>query len=572
MAELSPWEEAAKAVASPKQLMPWEEAAQAGPGYAEDVLKTIPSSAVKGVVNIIGTGGDLGAIAKAASDKATEKGVNPFSALTKMIDDTSTVKWLKKQSAPYQGTRASGDLPGSYELPTSSGIKSAVENVTGPLYEAKTGPGKAVGTGIEVGTGLALGPAGGIRGLVAKSAGAGLASELAGEGAEAVKDKLPTSVQPWAEPAARAVGAVGGTFLPSVVRRGVTPLPMSDNQLAAVTALRNRDPTFPMSAGQATESPKLMGSEARSPMARNMEGRQEAAFTRNAMKEAGVPGDFRNIHQGQAVGQELGNVRGAHNMNSNEFNTLVRVIGQERRDAQRVAGRGNTPQLDEVRDAVRFGAMNNGTPVMNMPGGRYEFMRGDLQRRIEAATSPTEKQALSRIRDQMDASYKASVPADVADRLTQLESQYANYNVLRNIPPKVGRETVTPQEVLSAVGKNWGNAAANEGRGTLAPLAQDASRVMTPHPAPSTHLPPLVDLGMASVGGILGHGAESAVLGHLLANSLYNGAANLGSRTISSRPSQAYLANQMWRPGAASSTPDREALVRLLMAPTVQGQ
>ncbi|KAH0536319.1 hypothetical protein GP486_008892, partial [Trichoglossum hirsutum] len=124
-------------------------------------------------------------------------------------------------------------------------------------------------------------------------------SEGAGEAANALKGYLPKAAQPYAEPVARAVGAVGGSFTPAGVRKAITPLPMSDQQLATVNALRARDPNFPMTAGQATESPGLMSLEARSANTRGIPEQQDRAFTGGVMRESGIPSnDFRDIGPG----------------------------------------------------------------------------------------------------------------------------------------------------------------------------------------------------------------------------------------------------------------------------------
>lgn len=591
MAEVAPWLQPSTPAPS-GNTAPWLVPKEEGPGVLEDVAKAAPSGLAKGVISVAGTGGDLGAVGKVISDKATEKGLNPFSWLGDKFAQTRLGQFLKDESAKTaaQGgvsAAASGDLPGSYELPTSAGIKGAVEGVTGPLYNAKTPVGKAVETGTGLLPALAMG-GGSALGNIAKAAGGGVASEAAGEGAAALKDKLPESVQPWAEPVARAVGAGAGTFLPSVARKAITPLPMSDPQFAAVSALKNEG--YPelakaSTAGQLTESPRLMALEARTNRGQNAAGAQEKAYTQGAMREAGIDGTFADIAKGKDIGKDIGNIRSGTSINGQGFVDLKKDVGIARRDLQRVVGKGaNTQSADEVSNAIKFGAANNGTPVMSMPGPRYQFMRGDLQRRIDGAGSPEEKMALSKMRDSLDTAFKGAAGPQQAAQLDQLEKQYANYNVLNNIPPRVGKEAVTPQEVLSSVGKNWGNKAANEGRG-LAENAQNAGRVMTPHPEVRTDVPPIVDLLMSGATGLLHGGAahhyggsgagimglgEGSVLGHLLAPSTYNMAAGAIGKAASSTPAQAYLANQLWRPGAASGTPSKEELVRLLMSPQAQ--
>lgn len=564
-------------------------------GVAEDVLKAIPSGLAKGAISVAGTGGDLAATGQAIANKAMEKTGTPdplgwaVDKLTGILpkEGPFSMPWFRESNAKSANSPiaqvGTGDVPGTYKLPTSADIKGSVEGVTGPLYNAQTPTGKVFQTGSEVLPALVTG-GGSIPGMVLKAAGAGVGSEALGEGANALKGYLPQSVQPWAEPVAHAVGAGFGTGIPSLVRRGVTPLPMSDEQFNTVNALRQSNPDLvkASTAGQLTESPRVMSLEARTSRGQNAADRQAGAFTSGIMKQAGVNGNFSDIGQGANVGQEIGNIRKSANIVNPDFNELKKNIGAARRDLQRVVGVGNTQSVDEVRNAVNFGAMNNGTPVMSMPGARYQSMRGDIQRRIDAASSPEEKTALSNIRDHLDDAFHNTVGPDQAARLQELERQYANYNVLSNIPPRVGKETVTPQEVISAVGKNWGNKAANEGRG-LAKDAQNASRVMTPHPEiDKTQIPPWADLGLAGVSGLvsgavghhfggtgIGLGAipEGAVMGHLLGPSLYRAGATAAAHAVSNPVSQAYLRNQGWRPGAATSAPSFDQLVRLLASP-----
>lgn len=568
-------------------------------GVAEDVAKAILPSLARGAISVVGTPGDLGEIGKFADSK----GYNPFGWMAEKLGSTQLGKFLKEESAKTlkasPGLANSGDMMGggNIELPSSAIIKKAVEdNVTGKLYEAKTPIGRGVQTGLEVAPALATGPVGGLRGLAVKSAGAGVGSELAGQGAAKVEHLLPESVQPWAQPVARAVGTIPGMMLPTAARKAVTPLPMTDEQFNTVNALRQTNPELiaASTAGQLTDRPRLRALEARSPTGRGAAEAQEEAFTTGALRQAGIDGDFSNIAAGRGVGDEIGNIRRSNNMGSTQFQPFLQSALNERRALQRVAGRARTPQMDEAIQQIQFGAMNNGQPVMSMPGGRYDYMRGELERLASAAGSPGEKRAIGRIRDQMDEAYRAGLPADVAATLAQREGQYANYNVLANIPTAPGKTTITPQEVKSAVGHSWGNKAANEGRGTLAPLTDDASRVMTPHPKPSDTAPAWFDLtsamafalahggagaagghAMGGVPGAMGLGAlagsEGGVLGHLLKDSLYKGLAGAGSRAVSNAPAQAYLGNQTWRPGASTHM-DIDQLTRLLMSPEARPQ
>lgn len=557
--DLPPWEEAKKGAKAPADLSPWEEAAAKGHGSFADTAKDVG----KGVVSGAGTGA--------------------LSVPGFLGDTVNLLARGSKAAGDYIGGKL-GAAPspelGPNLLPTTQGLQSDVEKVTGPFYQPHTTAGKIAHTAASVAPAIALGGET-LPGVIAKSIGSGALSEGGGAAGDALKGYLPQSVAPYAEPVGRAAGAVAGAFTPAGARRAVTPNPMSDQQLATVRALGD----FPMTAGQATESPRLMAMEAHSPRMQGVAGQQEQAFTGRVMGEAGIPSNnFQDIGQGDAVGQRLGSLYRSGAIDAPNFNQLLRTIGTERRDVQRVAGIGNTPQIDAVRDMTRSGAMNNGQPVLNMPGGRYEFMRGELQRRAEAAGNPQEARAIHNIREAMDNAFNTST--GLGPQITPLQQQYANWNVLKNIRPEVGKTTVTPQEVKSAVGRNWGNAAANTGRGSLAPLADDASRVMTPLPKPSTDVPDWVHLAGAAAGA-LSHGAagahygggmgalagagEGALSGLFTVPHLYNMGKNVVGRAVGSAPAQAYLGNQVWRPGP-HTTGNADLLAKMLLTPPVNQQ
>ncbi len=575
MAEIAPW---LQPQGGGLEKAPWLNEPE-GPSVVQDVANIAVPSAIRGTLGLLTTPGSLADL--------TDKGADW--AIRKVAPDTAAnldMKRAQMAEQPRGWLDSVKDVTGSWRnlFPTYGDTLKKVEGVTGKLPEAQTPVGRMVQTGIEVAPSLATG---GVLQAIPKAVGAGVGSEALGQVASAYKGALPESWQPAAEPIARGVGAMGGTFLPGMVRRGVTPLPMSDDQLATVNALRGRDPNFPMTAGQATESPRLMALEARSPRAAAMADDQERAFTEAAMREAGIQGDFRNIAQGQAVGQELGAIRHGNNINSSEFANLNQLVSRERLNLMRSADRDHLQTIDDVRRAIALGVNQNpAMPPLNMTGQRYEHLRQRLQNHIDRAPTSDEGMALSRVREGLDNAFYNSVPADVAARARELANQYSNYQVLRNVPPQAGRQTVTPQEVKSAVGHQWGNAAANENKGTLAPLADDASRVMIPHPdpkpTPEWFKKGIGGLSAAASGGV-SHAAGmtpwgtagvisgAGVAGNYLAPAIYNTVAALTGRAASTPAVQAYLGNQMWRPGAASMS-DPATLARLLSSPTQQPQ
>lgn len=584
MADVAPWLTGDKV--SSKKLSDLVTDTEAAPwlnkepevGAVEDTVKSGVSGTAKGGIGLLGMGGDLQGL------------MSKFDISPWLEAHTPGAEWLKAETAKTTKSgvgkalaEGSGDVPGTYKLPNSKQIQGAVEKVTGPFYEPKTAYGRIAHTTGEVLPGLALGGET-LPGLFAKSVAAGTLGEGGERAGEAAKSYLPSYMQPYAEPVGKTIGIVTGAFTPAGARRAITPNPMSDQQLNTVNALRGRDPDFPMTAGQATQSPRLMNLEARSPLGQNMEGRQAEAFTNLAQREAGLPPGPFDVTGVNNVGADLGTLRRGNAITGQNFTDLNRNISQERMRLGGIVGQHNNQTVTDLAREIRQGASNAPAGVLSMPGPRYEYMRDHIQGLIDGAASPQEKMALSRIRDHLDNAFSAGLSPDDAARLQQLETQYANGKVLQNVKPQVGRETITPQEVKQAVSSTWGRPAANQNRGTLVPLAEDASRVMTPHPEISDVPPPWFDLASTGVSGLLhgavGHAAgaglpgaaagatEGGVLGHLLAPSLYKAGSRVAGAAVSNGPAQAYLGNQLWRPGAHTSA-EPDLLLRLLMSPAV---
>ncbi|BBB99401.1 hypothetical protein [Bradyrhizobium elkanii] len=82
----------------------------------------------KGAIGLAGLPGDAAVLLKRGADYIAEK--------LPSIPDTGIAKFLRDESARSQGgvaAGAHGDLPGTYEVPTSQDIQGAVETVTGPF-------------------------------------------------------------------------------------------------------------------------------------------------------------------------------------------------------------------------------------------------------------------------------------------------------------------------------------------------------------------------------------------------------------------------------------------------------
>jgi len=585
--ELLPWEEAAKVkkgTAAP-ELPPWAEAAsklQPQVGYGEDIAKGVVPAAAQGIMAVAGMPGDLQALAKAGSEKATEKGINPFSALGEAFANSRLGKFLQEDTAKHPTAiqqAGGGDLPGSGgTLPTSAGIQKKAEEVTGPFYKSQYGPGKAMQTGLRVAPSLLIG-GGGVPGALLKSAGAGVLGEGAVEGANALKGYLPDVAQPWAEPAARAAGVMAGTFTPAGVRRAVTPLPLSPERTATVNALRATNPELveASSAGQLAEAPRLMAAEGRAPRMTGLPERQGEAYTQGVMRQAGThtPGamfDTAGLAEARGTGAQIEALRNAHEINPTEFALLNRDVGRmgaPGSDLYRAVGPSEPFAI--VRNALLHGPGGGNPPPLSMTGQRYGAMKQITQNAAEGAPTSHEQMAILAARERMNEAFHNSMPAAEAERLRNLDQQYSNYKTIENIPAKVGENIVTPQQVSSKATRG----------GPLDVHAENAASMMQPLPKPNMEGGPGTKvlgglaglLGGAAAGGAtagatgaVGEGLLGAFAGASHANDVVQALKNAGGRVVARPGIQNYLKNQRWMPGPATSI-DPVALARLLMAP-----
>jgi len=541
-------------------------------GYGEDIAKGIIPAAVQGIMSVAGMPGDLQALAKAGSEKATEKGINPFSALGNAFANSKLGQFLKAESAPYQNFPTGGDMPGNVPLPTSAGIQKKAEEVTGPFYESQTGPGKAVQTGLRVAPALLAGGEG-LPGAIAKATGAGIVGEGAAEGASALKGHLPDAAQPWAEPVARAAGVMAGSFTPAGVRKAATPLPLSPERAATVNALRAVNPELveASTAGQLAEAPGLMTVENRSPRMADLPQRQGEAYTQGVMRQAGSGGmfDTAGLAEAKNTGAQIDALRNAHNMSPAEFANLRRGIGHEQRQIYPAVG--NPPAIADIREQILNGPSGGNPPPLNMTGDRYGALKQITQAASQGAPSTHEQIAIGNIRRRMTDAFHRSMRPDEAQRLRDLDQQYSNFKTIENIPIKVGENTVTPQQVFSKAARG----------SPLETHAENAASVMGPLPKPNKEGGSGTKILGSILGGLGGGGAglyaqslPEAVgaglfgsyygMNHL--NDVVQAVKNVGGRAAAHPAGQWYLKNQAWRPGAATSA-DQATLLRLLMAP-----
>ncbi len=233
---------------------------------------------------------------------------------------------------------------------------------------------------------------------------------------------------------------------------------------------------------------------------------------------------------------------------------------------------------------IRRGPFDDPAGTTSVPGGRYNALRQNLQGAIDNS-SGAEKHTLGELRGRLDQAFHSSISPEQSAELKQLETQYANYHTLTNRTP-TGTDTLTPKDVSAAVAKNFGNSAVNENRGTLAPWARNAARVMTEFPKhdPADVGTPLTRLTGSVLGGMVGAGAghlthynpvDTGIVGAILGGG-HGGLGDLvqvlknGTGRVAANPlAQKVIGNQMWMPGPHTNA-DPAAIARLLATPPVE--
>lgn len=548
--ELAPWL-ANKPAEEQVEVAPWLNK----PSTSEDMVKTAAPSLLKGTLGLLTTPGTLSNLPGKAAEGLTHY-FAPDSRLDKFFHAMRELDTDEKGNSISEQHTLFPDY--------DTALKKTEEH-TGKLYEPQTTGGKMFGLGLQALPNLATGMEGVVP-TVMRAAGAG----VAGEGARGAAEAL--GLPQWAQTAAEMGGMALGTGAPAVARRAVTPLPVDPARAATVNALRTQN--FPMTAGQATDRPWLMSMEGR--LGSNTP-QQEAAFTNEVMRRAGSGGDFSapNLQVAAQTGDQLGQLRAAHDITPAETAGYVRdtrnIQSQLARSRGGDVGQQVTPAV-RASTVVRPGTTPN---TFYIPGQRYDELRGILQREIDNAASPSAASAVGNMRRNLDQAFYNSVPPDVAARAQELNQQYANYSTLKGIPPREGRTTVTPQEVLNAVSSKMGRGFANQEQGNLAPYAQQAGSVMQELPKRNTEISPITDLvgTLASAAfhgtagreaGMIPQAAEGAVVGHLSTPGVVNSGKDIVAHLLRSQPMQDYLGNTHWLPGQFTRDIDRRDLAKLL--------
>lgn len=207
-----------------------------------DAIKSIPGGLVKGGVGLITTPLSLADLASRGIDLAAGKFASPETA-----------------EKVHQGAEAfqKAVYPGTYE-----GGMEQIQKDFGPLYEPQTTAGR-ITQGVGEYAPMMFGGEGSLAARVGQGLLRGGIASGTAEGASQAAQAA--GVDPSYDPLIRALAGAGGYGLPSLVRKGVTPNPLTgpEGELRQQHLDILRQHGIPVPASQAVNSPRIAAWEGR---------------------------------------------------------------------------------------------------------------------------------------------------------------------------------------------------------------------------------------------------------------------------------------------------------------------
>lgn len=442
-------------------------------------------------------------------------------------------------------------------LPTSQGIQSSIENVTGPFYEPKTTAGKYAQTIGEFAP-AAFGGEGSLLARGLRAAIPGAASEAAGQATQG------TAAEPWA----RGGAAVMAAALPSMGARAITPFPIAPERQASVDALRNAG-VNDLSAGQVTGNKGLQYLE--EPTMAGTAENQKEQFTRAALAQVGenAPRATPEVidRAFTRIGGEFDRLSAQNSMNVtvpvwNDLQTAARDYHTITPPSMRA------PIVENLVNDIGNAAVNNNGVLT---GDVYQSLRSQIGRAARSAkANPELSGALSDIQGALDDGMERSLvaagnPQAVQD-WQQARNQYRNMLVVEKAATGAGADTaeglISPAQLRNATVTQNRRAYAR-GQGDFADLARAGTNIMQPLPNSGTAQRLLARTAGAGLGGIAGsgEGPEGAGVGATLG--AVGGPLALAGLVRMARP---YLANQAMADVIRNAPPaSRQALINGMM-------
>lgn len=436
------------------------------------------------------------------------------------------------------------DIPGSpLNSPLNPANLSDIVSRNVGIGEPKTTPGAYANTIGQFLPGVLIGGPAGMGQKVLSAVGGGAASEGAGQ---------MTKGTPL-EPYARFAGGLAGGLVPDLMRRAITPMPISPERAKLVNTLKNEG--VELTAGQKTGNKPLQYAESEigGGKAAYLMERQGEQFTAAALRKAGISAERATpevIDKAfSSIGQKFDGLAARNSIvPDRQLATDLVAVGTDYASA--------VPQSAQV-PAVKNSLLELANKMQTGPisGEFYKAMRSRLDRVARSSADPEAKMALRGMMESLDDAMERSIAATGSQDLgawRQVRKDYRNMLVIEQAATGAGEKAaeglISPSALRNATIQKQTRRAYARGKGDFADLARAGEATMKPLPnsgtaprtaarAVGTSLPALIG---AALGGQVG-GAESILLGGLLGSGLPYGV----GRTLMSKPVQAYLGNQL---------------------------
>lgn len=523
------------------------------PSVTEDIAKTTGPALLRGgVATVTGvpTLADLAA-----------KGVSAGAPYVLSPEKAQTVQagseWLQKKLEPA--------TYGSVMKDIQEGVPAVGFGGTGPLYEAKTFPGKVTQGALEIAPSLYTG-ATGIIPKVATPVSRMVRSLFGGLGSASAGELADKYLPEWAKPYAQAMGGITGVATGTAgARKMITPAPSTLEHAADVNILKQAG-VKGLTAAQVTGSPRLAQIEANL-AGEKLQAKDATSFTQAVAGKAGMPGvtalTSDALQRGEQGFSAYNKAVRLAEITPPNFSTMHTELANIRKEAFKDLRKDGIENIDNVINDLK------GSPgALSMPGGRYQYMRQKIQGMLsDSSLTGTERKYLSEIRATLDAAMEKELPPSLAEQ----HKAYANFEILKNTKLDKNKQ-LTPEALHKAISGQWGEEAYNMGRG-LSPIAAAGERVMG-RPEAKTEPSRILQAGAATTGAglarLLGQPAGeswvAAILGKEMAPAL-QGMGRFAARPAYFNPLvQALLKNQAMRPSPGTVV-DVPTALRLLRGP-----
>jgi hypothetical protein len=454
--------------------------------------------------------------------------------------------------------KALGDYGGSQAL------QGYLEKATGPLYEPKTGYGRAAQTVTE----FAPAMIGGAGSMAAK-----LATRMALPGGAAAAAGALTNDNPYA----KIVAGVAGAAVPGGVFRAITPNAMNAERAAAVNTLASHGVTPPASMVTGSKLGKAMESELGGGKYSDAVAKMNEQYTTAALRKANIQGETRALPEViNAQEDKLGNVfntvaarnpeiplDGTFGMHSQKVaEDFKNLTGQPSPLIEGLIGRINgakpaAPELPAAGSTITAAQFRNLSKAPSaskaISGETYQAIQSDIQRYGRAAVDPVLKHALYDLKAALDSAIERGLknPADIK-AWKEARHDWANLLVIKNAvsgsAETAANGLITPAKLTAAIEKQKRGSYVR-GAGDFSGLARAGNQIMKP----------LADSGTASrvsahalpalAGAVLG-GGFGVIPGALMGMAAPWA---MQVRALMSKPVQAYLKNQTAKRPVAQS-------------------